>query len=228
MSPFPESNDASIREHESFGKLSEATPVPDSLEGFEVDNKEELSEVWPEGTEKAKEVSQPLVTRTDFQILERFLYTKTRKEQFKFVSPLTDGAVEDKKDSRIQEYATGRNLVGGDYSSKLSPYLTSGVISGRMVCNEAKKVGKGGKLESGRDTGVGMWVQEVRLPSSTTNLGYSADIRYHGEISITTSWQPGLEPQWADPSSRNSQMSNGRLTRITSNYGRMVKRVIRS
>lgn len=70
--------------------------------------------------------------------------------------------MEDKKDSRIQEYATGRNLVGGDYSSKLSPYLTSGVISGRMVCNEAKKIGKGGKLESGRDTGVGMWVQEVR------------------------------------------------------------------
>jgi deoxyribodipyrimidine photo-lyase len=102
--------------------------------------------------------------------LKRFLYTKTRKEQFKFVSPLTDGAVEDKKDSRIQEYATGRNLVGGDYSSKLSPYLTSGVISGRMVCNEAKKIGKGGKLESGRDTGVGMWVQEVRFPSSTRNV----------------------------------------------------------
>jgi deoxyribodipyrimidine photo-lyase len=62
-------------------------------------------------------------------------------------------------------------LVGGDYSSKLSPYLTSGVISGRMVCNEAKKVGKGGKLESGRDTGVGMWVQEVRLPIFHENFG---------------------------------------------------------
>jgi deoxyribodipyrimidine photo-lyase len=31
-----------------------------------------------------------------------------------------------------------------------------------MVLNEAKKVGKKeGKLESGRDSGVGMWVQEV-------------------------------------------------------------------
>jgi hypothetical protein len=65
MSPLPESNDASIRQHEIFGKLFEATPVPDSLEGFEVDNKEELSEVWPEGTEKAKEVSQTLAARTD-------------------------------------------------------------------------------------------------------------------------------------------------------------------
>jgi hypothetical protein len=65
MSPRPESNDASIREHESFGKLFEATPVPDSLEGFEVDNKEELSEVWPEGTEKAKEVSHLFEASTD-------------------------------------------------------------------------------------------------------------------------------------------------------------------
>jgi deoxyribodipyrimidine photo-lyase len=55
---------------------------------------------------------------------------------------------------------TGRNLVAADYSSRLSPYLTSGILSGRMVCNEARKL-KGGKLESGRDTGIGMWVQEV-------------------------------------------------------------------
>lgn len=57
MSPLPESNDASIRNHDTFEKFFEATPVPDSLEGFEVDNREELSEVWPEGTEKATEVS---------------------------------------------------------------------------------------------------------------------------------------------------------------------------
>jgi deoxyribodipyrimidine photo-lyase len=74
---------------------------------------------------------------------------------------LTEGQEEDKKNARVQEYMTGRNLVAGDYSSRLSPYLTSGILSGRMVCNEAKKIGKGGKLESGRDTGVGMWVQEV-------------------------------------------------------------------
>lgn len=100
------------------------------------------------------------------QIMQRFLYTKSRKEQFKLVSPLTDGAQEDKKNARVKEYMTGRNLVAGDYSSRLSPYLASGVLSGRMVCNEAKNVGKGGKLESGRDTGVGMWVQEVSDLSS--------------------------------------------------------------
>ena len=55
-------------------------------------------------------------------------------------------------------------MVDGDNSSKLSPYLVSGVISGRMVINEAKAFGKG-KLESGRDTGIGMWVQEVNCRS---------------------------------------------------------------
>ena len=95
------------------------------------------------------------------KLLDRFLHTKARKEQLQLVSPLRDGAEKDDKRSRVQEYQTGRNLVDGDNSSRLSPYLASGVISGRMVLNEAKKLGKGGKLESGRDTGVGMWVQEV-------------------------------------------------------------------
>jgi deoxyribodipyrimidine photo-lyase len=67
----------------------------------------------------------------------------------------------------VQQYQTGRNLVDGDNSSKLSPYLASGVISARMVLAEARKLNKKGKLESGRDTGLGMWVQEVSLrPSS--------------------------------------------------------------
>jgi deoxyribodipyrimidine photo-lyase len=36
-----------------------------------------------------------------------------------------------------------------------------------MVLAEARKLNKKGKLESGRDTGLGMWVQEVSLrPSS--------------------------------------------------------------
>lgn len=104
---------------------------------------------------------RPLKLTCTLQLLRRFFHTKARKKLLQLVSPLEDGAEEDTKHSRINTYATGRNLVDGDNSSRLSPYLTSGVISGRMVIHEAKKMGKGGKLESGRDTGVGMWVQEV-------------------------------------------------------------------
>lgn len=166
MSPIPEGNDPSVRQNEIVAKLFETTSIPDHIEGFKVTDPEKLHEVWPEGSEKAKEVRLYLVSmhvvhkKLTGQVLQRFLYTKARKEQFKLLSPLNPGQEEDPKNARIQEYMTGRNLVAADYSSRLSPYLTSGILSGRMVCNEARKL-KGGKLESGRDTGIGMWVQEV-------------------------------------------------------------------
>lgn len=57
MSPLPEANDASVRQHKIIGGLYDATPVPDSLEGFELKDADKIHEVWPEGTETAKEVS---------------------------------------------------------------------------------------------------------------------------------------------------------------------------
>ncbi len=65
--------------------------------------------------------------------------------------------------SRIEGYADGRNTADLNSSSRLSPYLAAGVISSRMVLNEAKRKDKKGKLQSGRDSGLGMWVQEVRI-----------------------------------------------------------------
>lgn len=59
---MPESNDASIRQDDTFGKLFEATPVPDHIEGFELKDPEKIHDVWPEGTDKAKEVSHPLTS----------------------------------------------------------------------------------------------------------------------------------------------------------------------
>ncbi|WVQ63543.1 uncharacterized protein L199_001696 [Kwoniella botswanensis] len=147
MSPSPKANDDSIKSNDQFNKLFEED-IPDHVEGFECPESEKLKEVWPEGTDQAKE------------LLHRFLHTKPRQTQFQFTSPLNPGAEESQKESRVAQYQTGRNLVDGDNSSRLSPYLAAGVISARMVLNEAKKL-KGGKLESGRDTGVGMWVQEV-------------------------------------------------------------------
>ncbi|WWC72736.1 uncharacterized protein I206_106700 [Kwoniella pini CBS 10737] len=147
MSPTPKSNDEAIKSNDKFSKLFD-DEIPDHIEGFECPESEKLSEVWPEGTDKAKE------------LLYRFLNTKPRQNQFQFTSPLNPGAEESEKDSRVNQYQTGRNLVDGDNSSRLSPYLAAGVISGRMVLDEAKKLRKG-KLESGRDTGVGMWVMEV-------------------------------------------------------------------
>jgi deoxyribodipyrimidine photo-lyase len=57
MSEIPEANDKSIREHKDFGKLFDATPVPEYVEGFKVEEGEKLQELWPEGMDNAKEVS---------------------------------------------------------------------------------------------------------------------------------------------------------------------------
>jgi deoxyribodipyrimidine photolyase len=78
--------------------------------------------------------------------------------------------------SRIRDYAESRNSADANTSSRMSPYLTSGIVSARMVLNKAKKMGKGGKLESGRDTGIGMWVQEVAWRDfySHVSLGHSS------------------------------------------------------
>ena len=57
MSPLPQANDQSVRKHKILGDLFDATPVPDSIEGFELKDAETISEVWPEGTENAKQAS---------------------------------------------------------------------------------------------------------------------------------------------------------------------------
>jgi deoxyribodipyrimidine photolyase len=61
--------------------------------------------------------------------------------------------------TRLRDYASSRNSADSNTSSRLSPYLATGVISIRTVLNKVKKL-LGNKLESGRDTGPGTWVME--------------------------------------------------------------------
>jgi hypothetical protein len=61
MSELPQGNDPSIRNDPYFGKLFDATPIPDQVEGFECADRDQIAEVWPEGTEAAKEVSDTSV-----------------------------------------------------------------------------------------------------------------------------------------------------------------------
>jgi len=58
LQPTPKANDASIKQHERFGKLFDETDIPDHVEGFECKDAERMAELWPEGMDHAKEVSQ--------------------------------------------------------------------------------------------------------------------------------------------------------------------------
>ncbi|WVQ71157.1 hypothetical protein IAR50_000682 [Cryptococcus sp. DSM 104548] len=192
MSPLPEANDPAVRKHVKFSKLFD-TKVPDVVEGFECQDRDFIAKLWPEGTETAKE------------FLDRFFHTKAQQNQFGDSPPISADAESSDKDSRVQNYGAGRNLIDGNNSSKLSPYLASGVISVRQVLNEAKKLGKGGKLESGRETGVGMWVQEVawrdfynqvmttspRVSMGRPFLEKFADVQWETNESNLQAWKDG-------------------------------------
>jgi hypothetical protein len=68
MSPVPEANDDSVRSHEIYGKMFEASSIPEHVEGFELNDPEKIHEVWPEGAENAKEVGLPFPIREDSKL----------------------------------------------------------------------------------------------------------------------------------------------------------------
>ena len=63
--------------------------------------------------------------------------------------------------SRLGVYHKERDLADRDSSSGLSPYLAAGVISARELVRETMKVMKSEKIVVGKDSGVGVWVQEI-------------------------------------------------------------------
>ncbi|KAH0839897.1 DNA photolyase, FAD-binding/Cryptochrome [Lanmaoa asiatica] len=149
-SPLPEANPSSIRQDLVFGTLFN-TPVPHFVEGFELHpaDREKMVEVWPAGSAAAQEV------------LSRFLNTKSRASQLGTADPLADGAEISDKRSRILMYAEKRDQGDQDTTSRLSPYLSAGVISPRECIRATMTLTGTKKVDAGRTTGIGRWVQEL-------------------------------------------------------------------
>ncbi|KWU44354.1 DNA photolyase [Rhodotorula sp. JG-1b] len=66
-----------------------------------------------------------------------------------------------KRKSKIGLYQEGRNRVDWDGTSHISAYLATGMISPRECIRIAYKIAGGREVPAGRDSGIGMWVQEV-------------------------------------------------------------------
>jgi deoxyribodipyrimidine photo-lyase len=94
-------------------------------------------------------------------MLSRFLYTKARATQLGAVDPLADGAENSDKRSRILLYDEARDRGDKNTTSRLSPYLSAGVISVRECVRQTMKLLGIQKVEAGRSSGVGRWVQEL-------------------------------------------------------------------
>lgn len=147
--PSPTPNNESIRSSDLFGPLFDV-PVPTVIEGFELDDADRaiMEKVWPVGEEVAAEV------------LQRFLTTKARSSQLGAVNALSSGS-EVGKDSRITRYAQDRDYADRDTTSRLSAYLSSGVISVRACLRAAMLKSNIVKIEGSGVSGVGRWIQEI-------------------------------------------------------------------
>ncbi|KAJ9095331.1 hypothetical protein QFC21_005697 [Naganishia friedmannii] len=196
--PGPEPNDSTLRGVDpAFDTLfvDSKWAIPDEVAGFECRDRELMAKIWPEGTDKA------------LQVLHKFLHGQARHDDLGLVDPLHQYVPDDEtaSASRIRDYASSRNSCDGNSSSRMSPYLASGVVSARMVLNKARALTKG-KLESGRDSGVGMWVQEVawrdfynhvltfapRVSMGRPFLEQFSDVQWETDEAKLQAWKDGM------------------------------------
>jgi len=151
-----EANPSKTRSDSKFSKLfAPHHEIPAFVPDFELssEDRDVMTEFFPVGTEAAR------------KMLHAFIHTKARKTQVD-VPPLDSGAKEGEaigKDasSRLGKYHQERDFADRDSSSRLSPYLAAGVISARELVRETMKVTNSKKIVIGRDSGVGVWVQEI-------------------------------------------------------------------
>jgi len=129
--------------------------IPTFIPGFElsVEDRDVMTELFPAGAEAAR------------QMLHAFIHTKARKTQMA-APPLNPGAKAGDStgmngSSRLGKYHHERDLADRDSSSRLSPYLAAGVISARELVREATKATNSKMMVIGKDSGVGVWVQEI-------------------------------------------------------------------
>ncbi|KAL9940466.1 hypothetical protein V8E36_001171 [Tilletia maclaganii] len=153
--PQPEANDDQIHKDKTLGALFKPDAkkhygIPTSVPGFQCKDAEHMAHLWPAGSSAA------------FKVLDNFVAGKAGAK--KLDGPATAEDLENvgakAKNSRLNAYANGRNLVGELGTSHISPYLAAGVVSGRECLRRAKAV-TNNKLNIGRDSGPAMWGTEL-------------------------------------------------------------------
>ncbi|KAF9226578.1 hypothetical protein BS17DRAFT_794071 [Gyrodon lividus] len=193
-SPLPQANESTVHHDPILGPLF-TTPVPDSVDGFELDpaDRETMVRVWPAGSAAAQE------------ILSRFLNTKSRASQLGTANPLADGPEQSNKRSRILVYGEQRDRGDRDTTSRLSPYLSAGVISARQCVRATMTLTGSKKVDAGKTTGIGRWVQELAWRDFYTNVLAQfprvsmgrpfqerlADVRWESNDGHLTAWKEG-------------------------------------
>ncbi|KDR83626.1 hypothetical protein GALMADRAFT_235921 [Galerina marginata CBS 339.88] len=187
--PTPQANDKSVRFSEHLASLFDSR-VPPFIEGFELEEKDraKMKEIWPEGEDAAA------------QVLARFLTTKKRTAQLGAVDPLSLGFDKCSKNNRIAKYEKERDRIDSDTTSRLSTYLSSGVISSRECARATMRLSKTNKVEGDKFAGVGRWMQEIAWRDFYVNI--------LGSFPRVSMGRPYLE-KFSNVSWENHQVSSG-------------------
>lgn len=139
-------------------------------------------------------------------MLSRFLNTKARSSQLGTADPLADSAEPSDERSRILMYAENRDKGDQDTTSRLSPYLSAGVISPRECIRATMTLAGLKKVDGGRTTGIGRWVQELGTCGFTIlNFFWYRHIIQPGETFTRMYWRTFLEYRWGDHSRRDQR-----------------------
>lgn len=147
--PLPKANDKSVRSDAKLKSLF-GSKIPDEVKNFECKDTEYMKKLWPEGHSAAQ------------RVLENFI--KGKGGAAILDGPATSYSKEDvevgSKESRLSRYQNGRNIMSENGTSRISPYLSAGVISARECLRRMKEVTKG-KLQVGRDSGPAAYGIEI-------------------------------------------------------------------
>ena len=137
-----ESNPSKTRNDPKFSKFfAPHHEIPTFVPGFELssEDRDVITELFPVGTEAAR------------KMLHSFIHTQAGESQM----DVPNGS------SKLAKYHQERDFADRDSTSRLSPYLAAGVISARELVRETMKVTNSKKIVIGRDSGAGVWIQEI-------------------------------------------------------------------
>jgi len=172
------------------------------------------------------------------KMLRLFFRTKSRNAHLGIANPLGEGAETSEKRSRAMVYNKERDRADRDTTSRLrymkehariiatndypvSPYLAAGVISARECVRAALEFLGSKKVQTNRDSGVGMWIQEIgnylRGLPSLPYLGITSSQR--GVISTHMFLPPFHAFRWGAHSKRSTQACSGSQIQNISTLG---------
>ncbi|KAF8314757.1 hypothetical protein DL93DRAFT_2057858 [Clavulina sp. PMI_390] len=190
----PKQNDKSIRNESTF-KAMFATQVPESVLGFECEDAKKMTELWPAGITAAR------------KMFEHFLHSEARSSQLGDNSPLEKGASKaDSESSRMARYKDDRNRCDIDSSSRMSPYLASGIISARELIRTSMAFANQKQISPDRSISPGCYMSEVawrdfythvmvafpRVSMGRPYLEKFADVKWEKDGDMLEAWKKGM------------------------------------